>query len=902
MLYTGVVENRIDPLKLGRCQVRVVGVHTHDKTILPVEDLPWAYPLQPITSAAISGIGQSPLGLVEGTWVVVMFRDDDMQQPIILGSVGGIPQKESYAVDQDEDEQISIDSKPQSASVNPDGEVVPSGQGVVADSSGAVVVDGNGNPVRTGSSTSTTGSTPVSVNKSTGKIPPASAKPGIDALNAAMDRANIKGKYGRAAILGIVGGESEWVPKSEGYNYSVDGLKATFPKTFTKNDAAAKQYARWKGTREAFFDYVYDPQNNGSALGNTQSGDGGKFYGRGFIQITGRSNYTRYARLTGIDILSNPEILNNDMNSSAIVTVEYFRDRVKLDSSDPGYLSAALKAVGGARSGWPKKEAYYLYFLGDAVPLDQTDKTTKPGEEVQGTELTVNGVPKDRQKNLVVGFCDPNMKYPLRQYIGEPDTNRLARGRIDGTIVEFKDEKRLDSVPTANGVTWSQPDIPFNAKYPYNKVTETESGHIIELDDTPGNERMHFYHRKGTYDEIDANGTKVSRIVGDGYTIVDRNGYIYINGECNVTIGGTARILCQNDAFVDVSGDSVINLAGEAALNVAKNLNVNVGREFRLKAKNIRMESESDFNLNSAGANKLTSAGNFEAFASGRANIEGSTVHLAEGAAAADVSGLADSIQAGNKSTQKFSQLKPPPRNLEQEIEFETPEENETPEAKTFHENRETKNVTPDATPVEEAPKPENETTETRGSCAVIYGMSSIPDSYVLHTDKTGYKWTLAALKRGNNITPITWKGKSYTVQDVVCNMKGLAENVLGVINENIGKVGSLWTITSLYRNNTPSGGSATSQHLIGCAVDFVCGSNNFAYKLNYDWSVKLAGLIPYDQFLLEYRDPGVNGNKNKQRINWIHISYAQSGNGRKQALTFLNDKTYKQGFVNLAA
>jgi len=89
-LYTGCVENRQDPLKIGRCQVRVVGLHTDDKTILPTEDLPWAYPMQPVTSAAVSGIGHSPVGPVPGTWVILMFRDPDLQMPIILGTLGGI--------------------------------------------------------------------------------------------------------------------------------------------------------------------------------------------------------------------------------------------------------------------------------------------------------------------------------------------------------------------------------------------------------------------------------------------------------------------------------------------------------------------------------------------------------------------------------------------------------------------------------------------------------------------------------------------------------------------------------------------------------------------------------------------------------------------------------------------
>lgn len=95
MIYVGVVENRDDPLKLGRCQVRVVGLHTDDKNSLPTKDLPWAYPMQPVTSAAINGIGWTPVGIVPGTWVVVMFQDKDNQMPIMLGSLGGIPQSKA---------------------------------------------------------------------------------------------------------------------------------------------------------------------------------------------------------------------------------------------------------------------------------------------------------------------------------------------------------------------------------------------------------------------------------------------------------------------------------------------------------------------------------------------------------------------------------------------------------------------------------------------------------------------------------------------------------------------------------------------------------------------------------------------------------------------------------------
>ena len=90
--FVGVVEDRQDPLKLGRVRVRALGYHTDDKEELPTADLPWAHPLQPITSSGISGIGQTPLGLVEGSWIVGFFRDSDtLQDAVIMGSLPGKP-------------------------------------------------------------------------------------------------------------------------------------------------------------------------------------------------------------------------------------------------------------------------------------------------------------------------------------------------------------------------------------------------------------------------------------------------------------------------------------------------------------------------------------------------------------------------------------------------------------------------------------------------------------------------------------------------------------------------------------------------------------------------------------------------------------------------------------------
>lgn len=90
--WHGVVEDTADPLFLGRCRVRVFGFHVDSKSELPTAALPWAYPMQPLTSAALSGIGDSPTGLLVGSHVFGFYRDgDEAQDPVMIGSFGGVP-------------------------------------------------------------------------------------------------------------------------------------------------------------------------------------------------------------------------------------------------------------------------------------------------------------------------------------------------------------------------------------------------------------------------------------------------------------------------------------------------------------------------------------------------------------------------------------------------------------------------------------------------------------------------------------------------------------------------------------------------------------------------------------------------------------------------------------------
>lgn len=89
--FTGVVEDRQDPLKQGRVRVRVYGLHPFEKvqgaiTGLPTEDLPWMSVIQPTNSAGISGVGSSITGMVEGTSVFGLWLDEFKTAGLVIGT------------------------------------------------------------------------------------------------------------------------------------------------------------------------------------------------------------------------------------------------------------------------------------------------------------------------------------------------------------------------------------------------------------------------------------------------------------------------------------------------------------------------------------------------------------------------------------------------------------------------------------------------------------------------------------------------------------------------------------------------------------------------------------------------------------------------------------------------
>src|ERR1035437_4324080 len=88
--YFGVVEDRTsDPFRICRYKVRVNGIHSANISDIATIDLPWAIPIQN-NSAAMSGIGTSATGYLQGSTVVIVFADEDFQVPMIIGAIAGV--------------------------------------------------------------------------------------------------------------------------------------------------------------------------------------------------------------------------------------------------------------------------------------------------------------------------------------------------------------------------------------------------------------------------------------------------------------------------------------------------------------------------------------------------------------------------------------------------------------------------------------------------------------------------------------------------------------------------------------------------------------------------------------------------------------------------------------------
>ena len=129
-----------------------------------------------------------------------------------------------------------------------------------------------------------------------------------------------------------------------------------------------------------------------------------------------------------------------------------------------------------------------------------------------------------------------------------------------------------------------EPVSAYAAKYPHNNVTQTESGHFQEFDDTPGAERIRTQHRAGTFVEWQPDGTEVHRIEGKGYRIVAQDDNVIIKGACNVYIEGNAEVTIKGDALTNIQGNQKTVVERDYSLVVKGEYTVTSGGDLNMLA------------------------------------------------------------------------------------------------------------------------------------------------------------------------------------------------------------------------------------------------------------------------------------------------------------------------------
>jgi len=261
------------------------------------------------------------------------------------------------------------------------------------------------------------------------------------------------------------------------------------------------------------------------------------------------------------------------------------------------------------------------------------------------------------------GFGDPRGQYPKKSLGGKPDTNPLAVGinsphiqnnptsqganqesLSSGASPAAKNALRKRDIPKAgrNGGSWSQPKTAYAAQYPFNKVTASESGHVQEIDDTPGAERIHTAHKSGSFNEIGPDGTQVTRVVGDNYTIIDNNGYILIEGRANVHVAGECNVMIMGDANLTMNGKVNMDVHNDFNLNVAGHFGLSVGG-------GIFIRNDGVFSHDNKGDMQIHGAGNFNSTIDGTHNLTASGYKVtSKGDYHVKVSGVSYHTSVGN--------------------------------------------------------------------------------------------------------------------------------------------------------------------------------------------------------------------------------------------------------------
>jgi uncharacterized protein YcbK (DUF882 family) len=857
-IYVGVVEDRNDPLFLGRVKVRIFGINSPSKLELPTSDLPWTSIRGSTTSATLSGVGISPNGILPGTWVRLECLDEpDMQQWCVIGTC--------YGYDSPVDNPVNFGGTNVDGSTNTNPVSNPAPQQTPIPTP---------TPLTPNTSTWTLGQTsaqyesggrgPGTINTYLTSNDPGGASYGsyqfASYLPLTMPNGKTRKGYAGSAMESYIA-SSSWSSRFTGLSPATSAWDSAWKQIATESstDFETEQHAYI----QAHFYNVMLNSLKRKGLDLTGFGPGVQDLiwstavqfgpGKTSIFLTPLANQTG---LTDVSIVT--QVSDYKISTYSTWATRYTSEKASL-----------LTLCNGAVVPVTKDEAKTV----------TPDPTVTPAAQQDSLNQNNNFVIQAAN----VGFTDPSNTYPTTDYINLPDTNKLAYGVETGTQSADKTSNLYNGALLPNGNTFDQPSNPYQAQYPYNKVFESESGHLVEIDDTPGAERINIYHKSGTFVEVDAIGNCVRRVIGSDFTFTDTNSYVAIDGKMNISVGGSANIMVGADANIEIAGNTTLNCGNNIVASAGGRFSMSSAVAIDLKAPEIYIDADNSIDMKSGGYINIDGGGQVSILSGDTVAIDGSSVAVMSGEAVSaslsqgvEASGATDYTEVimPDKFTNKLAAIA---QNAE------IPEEvGNVPDVHAALINSGLMTAAQLAKPgitsaVDATPTPpaNNNTTV---DCVYINTLADIPNTFQLSPNYQLADLSTKALAGSHQVVA---QG-GLTVSQIVCNLYQLAINVMEPLKQKWPNV----KINSGFR--TVSGSISTSSHPKGQAVDIHFDGFTPTDYLNCIVEIKQLLNGAYDQLILESLPGGHN---------WIHIGYV-AGNNRGACFTMWNNKTYAQGFV----
>ena len=205
--------------------------------------------------------------------------------------------------------------------------------------------------------------------------------------------------------------------------------------------------------------------------------------------------------------------------------------------------------------------------------------------EIMNPEVTGWGViPKSQGEKTAEGSAPED--------IGQPQNHRLARGEyIDETCVTDQNTLRTRDVKIGGTErVWSEPPSAYDAEYGFNRIIHAGKN-SIEIDSTPGAERIMVYHKSGSFVQIDNKGVKTDKTISDKYEVNDRNQHVSVGGMSTVTIMGNSYVYVKGNKIEEIEGDLQQLVHGNHLLSVGQQSTIQAGNQVQIRGADVKMEA-----------------------------------------------------------------------------------------------------------------------------------------------------------------------------------------------------------------------------------------------------------------------------------------------------------------------